>query len=200
MPENEKIFIYQAGDPSTVAYLIKGSPIYIENKEISPIKIDLDHLVSGVVELFLEERKKFPPRLFSLAVEPGADIKTVDFGVVTEMALKYEFGFSANRFLAVLIDRTNLLIREAVQKLPPEWQRYRERAAYFADLVNRFAKIANAERIGDFLRLLDRSKKSLLYRDGLRFKKERLISKISYNEAFEGAAIRFSKDTVLCRS
>jgi len=194
------VAIYRSGDISERAYIIKGSPAYIDCHNLPGFKIDPANCMLGVVELFLTEEHEYPRRIFGLSTDQGAEVEQIDFKTVLELTRRCSFGVGANRFLSLLIDKTNQLIRATIRNFPEEWGAYQERAALFVELVSEFQALYQNNKIDQYGKICKQKLKSSLYKDGARFKHERAISKISLIKTPIFESTQYRQEAVICRA
>jgi CRP-like cAMP-binding protein len=197
-PEEQSVYIYKTGDPAKGAYLSKDRRAIVEGPHLPQIEVDVDNVLLGAVELFLATGRKVPDRIFDLKVPTGTIVEPVAFDTVLSMARTYDFGLNANRFLAILIERTNKVLKSTIDSMGSGWSSYRSTAATFVDVVDRLMIAATESGIQDYLRLARAKASTSLYRDGANFHRERFVSRISTAVESAADAVRFAQSQRLC--
>jgi CRP-like cAMP-binding protein len=196
---NER-FLFREGDSATKAFLTKGGKIALSGTHLPAIELECEDLLLGVVELFLADGGAPPPRLCSLSVSAEAQVEERSFEKVLLLAREYEYGISANRFLALLLERTNELLRSMFRSLPQQWKSYQEQAMLYYDLVNRWEGLALRSGVVEYQASVDEAKQVDLYSTGARFQQERSVSCIAFGSGWLTSAQRFSKEQAICRA
>lgn len=192
--------LFNEGEESQGAFVTKGGLIAISGTHLPRFEIEGDELLLGVVELFLAEGTAAPRRLFTTEVSADVQLATVGFDEVLKLAHGYDYGINANRFLAMVLERTNELIRMMFRLMPQQWRTYQERAVLFYDLVNRWEGIAKTSGVKEYQASVDESKRTELYAAGARFRQERSVSCIAFGSGWLSSAQRFVREQAICRA
>ena len=192
--------LVKEGDGSQGAFIAKGGAIGISGTHLPRFELEVDELLLGVVELFLMPGGAPPPRLFTVEVSAEVQISQVSFDEVLKLASGYEYGINANRFLAMVLEKTNELVRTMFRLMPEQWRTFQDRAILFYDLVNRWEGIAKTSGVTEYQASVDESKRTDLFAVGARFRQERSVSCIAFGSGWLSAAQRFPREQAICRS
>ena len=192
--------LFKEGDGSQGAFIAKGGAIGISGTHLPRFELEVDELLLGVVELFLMPGGAPPPRLFTVEVSAEVQISQVSFDEVLKLASGYEYGINANRFLAMVLEKTNELVRTMFRLMPEQWRTFQDRAILFYDLVNRWEGIAKTSGVTEYQASVDESKRTDLFAVGARFLQERSVSCIAFGSGWLSAAQRFPREQAICRS
>jgi len=192
--------LFKEGDQSQAAFIAKGGVISISGTHLPRFEVQGDELLLGAVELFLADGASRPPRLFTTEISAEVQVSQVSFDEVLKLASGYDYGINANRFLAMVLERTNELIRMMFRLMPQQWRTYQERAVLFYDLVNRWEGIAKTSGVTEYQASVDESKRAELYAAGARFRQERSVSCIAFGSGWLSSAQRFTREQAICRA
>lgn len=197
--QNERV-LFKEGDPARSAFLTKGGSVAVSGAHLPKVEVPCEELLLGVVELFLSDGGAQPARLCTVSVSADAQVSEIGFEKVLSLTGDYDYGISANRFLALLLERTNDLLRTMFRSMPRQWRSYQERAVLYYDLVNRWEGVASRSGVSEYLGSVDESKRVDLYAVGARFQQERSVSCIAFGAGWLSSAQRFSKEQAICRA
>jgi CRP-like cAMP-binding protein len=192
--------LFQEGDLARTAFLTKGGKVTLSGAHLPDIEVQCEEFLLGVVELFLSDGGVPPRRLCTVSVSADAQVSEVNFEKVISLAGDYEYGISTNRFLALLLERTNDLLRTMFRSMPQQWRSYQELAMLYYDVVNRWEGLASRSGVTEYLGLVNESKQVELYSVGTRFQQERAVSCIAFGSGWLTSAQRFSKEQAICRA
>lgn len=196
----ERNILYRIGDESHDAYLIKNGAVYVRTPSLEEKNISAANLLVGTVELFLEEESKIPPRIFELKVDADADISIISFDTVLELAEKHEFGYSTNRFMANLIEKTNNELQMKRSRMPKEWGLFEERAKTYVKILDIILNLWHNTGVSEYERFVNNKKKSKLYQMGEIFEREQIFGNVSVtSKDAEKFLHTYAKDEVICK-
>ena len=199
-PEPLQRVLYIEGTPSTAAFLIKNGKASVSGTHLPHADIEGDEFLVGCIELFLAGADAPPPRMCTVSVSAESQITEISFEQVLALAKEYDFGVSANRFLAALLERTNDLLRTMFRLMPQHWRSYQERAILYYDIVNRWEGLATRSQVSEYQAFAAEAKRGDLYSAGARFSQERSVSCIAFGSQWLTSAQRFAKEQAICRA